>query len=433
MRYFSAAVCSVSVAIGLCAASAAFAQELPAGVFQMKDGRYYQPSTGIMATSTEAFGISAVSSTVADVATSTPAVVPEESFPLLRAVERGQQTLREAIALAGTGKLRTEKTEPDWRRVTLAIWNPKTDGIRLVTADKKGTDLRAVKDGGDISDIDVTYANGLNSSFKIAGSAGEVAVAIRYPIYTARAISKKKKVYDTQEVVYTPYSPALATPQMIEEGKRWFDATIANVYATVKAKGVRSRAFPDKLVADTLDPALVKSIILIEHLDVGSLKLNAPQLNPLYVTLATNKDASFGYSRSAVGALGIVQFMPKTYAAVAKWQAYGLDANFETGMRNAKNAMTAEVAYLDYLLACLPKETIASYATNKNTVHEYVAAAYNGGATRAVKAMAAWEENLDPAERLHVRTRSRLRVETMQYVLKLRQVIKAIAPTTQVS
>jgi soluble lytic murein transglycosylase-like protein len=168
-------------------------------------------------------------------------------------------------------------------------------------------------------------------------------------------------------------------------------------------------------------------------MDVSTLKMNTAQLNPLYVTLATNKEKAFAYSRSSVGAMGIVQFMPKTYAAVAKWNGYGLKSSFDEGMGNATNAITAEVAYLDYLMSCLPKETVALYGTKPTLVHEVVAAAYNGGATRAVKAMAAWEENTDPKQRLHVKTRSRLKLETMNYVLKLRQVMDALFPPTQVS
>ena len=47
--------------------------------------------------------------------------------------------------------------------------------------------------------------------------------------------------------------------------------------------------------------------------------------------------------------------------------------------------------------------------------------------------MSAWEENLDPNERQRVKNRSRLKLETMKYVLKLREVraaFSAILPSS---
>ncbi len=448
MRAFFVTACSITVVFGMSGAVAASAQELPAGILRMADGKYYQPSTGIMTADGSVFGIVAVTSSPALATTTTLPIVPPDlpatsTLPtsvtstqpmpsaLSLAITRAQDELQKTIDADGAGKLRTEKVEPVWRHVTLAIWNPKTDAVRYVKADKNGKELRG--DDPALDAIDVTVANGINSTYVVHGAAGELVVAVRYQISTDRSITKKKKVYDTREVVYTPYSPALATPEIIAAGKKWLDDRIAAVYATLRTSQVKSRALPDKLVSDVLDPSLVKSIIFIEHMDVSTLKMNTAQLNPLYVTLATNTEKAFAYSRSPVGAMGLVQFMPKTYAAVAKWKGYGLNANFEDGMGNATNAITAEVAYLDYLMACLPEDVVAQYATDPTLVHEVVAAAYNGGATRAVKAMAAWDANTDPKQRLSVKTRSRLKLETMNYVLKLRQVMQTLFPPTQVS
>ena len=102
-------------------------------------------------------------------------------------------------------------------------------------------------------------------------------------------------------------------------------------------------------------------------------------------------------------------------------------------MRDPVNALTAQVVYLDYLLAQFPKETRNRAHLFPSFTQEIVAAAYNGGPARVKKAMVVWEENLDPAERLHVLERSRLKKETMQYVTKLRLVRPALMRHVQMA
>lgn len=393
--------------------TSAHAAELPAGVFQMHDGSYFHPADGFVTANLDEM-LAHVSSTSA--ATSTPELPPPApvSFPLKLAIARAQKLLSATMTPP-----RVEKSDTGFRDVSLALWDPKTDAIRVVEVKKKGIELQRVTPGA--PKITVVRSNGINSEFSVA--TGEVVVAIRYPIYTDRKISKKKTVYDVTDAVYTPYSRAIHTPEMVAAGKRWFDETVSGLFADLRASGVPSRAFPDKLLADVMDENFVKSIAIIEHLDNSAFTKNPQrQIESFYVTLAANEDDAYDFAKSSAGALGLVQFIPKTYAALVKWPHLHLNPNFEAGMRDPVNAIRAQTAYLDYLLSRLPDEATASYATNRDLSNEFVAAAYNGGATRVAKAMAVWEENLNPNERLHVKSRSRLKLETMKYVLKLRTV-----------
>ena len=401
-----------SVAIG----GSAYAATLPSGVFQMRDGSYFHPASGFVTSNLDAM-LAHVSSTpplASGGATSTPELPPPTlvSFPLKLAIQRAQELLS-----ATTTPLHVENSDTDFRDVSLALWDPKTDAIRIVDVKKKGTELQRVTPGA--PKIAVIRSNGVNSEFSVA--TGENVVAIRYPIYADRKISKTKTVYDVTDAIYTPYSRAIHTPEMVEAGKRWFEKTVSGLFDDLRAKGVPSRAFPDKLLADVIDENFVKSIAIIEHLDNSAfLKDPRRQIESFYVTLAANEDDAYDFSKSSAGALGLVQFIPSTYAALVKWPHLHLNPNFESGMRDPVNAIRAQTAYLDYLLSRLPDEATTSYASNRDLSHEFVAAAYNGGATRVAKAMVVWEENLDPNERLHVKTRSRLKLETMKYVLKLR-------------
>lgn len=410
-----------SVIVSFVVASSAVAAELPQGVFQMRDGSYFHPASGFTTTNLEEMVVHVSSSTeVMPAATTT-------TFPLKLAISRAQDILQEAIRrdAASSTQPRVESSDDVFRAITLALWNPTTDAIRLVRALKKGRELRS--NGDSIDHISVVRSNGLNSEF-FAGD--EIVVAIRYPIYSEKKGTGKKTVFEVSDVVYTPYSRALHTTEMATEGKRWFDGLVADVFARLRKAGVPSRAFPDRLLSDVMDPAFIKQIAIIEHVNEGALRSGAQwQVDRFFVTLAANEKGAYNYSKSSAGALGLVQFIPKTYAALTRWPHLELDVNFERGMRNPENAIRAQAAYLDYLLSRLPDEARISYANARDRAHEYLAAAYNGGATRVAKAMVVWEENLDPEERLHVRTRSRLRPETMKYVLKLRQLREALKQT----
>ena len=390
---------------GLYATPAVHAAELPAGVFQMHDGAYFHPASG--------FVTSSIDEMIAHLGS-----IKDERFPMLSVIHRAQQFLSTT-----TTPPHVETSDAGWRAVTLALWHPTTStdigAIRSVTFEKKGTRIRALSDS--IRDIRVVRSNGVNSEFTIAN--GDIVVAIRYPMYVDRKISKRTTVYDVSPVVYTPYARAIHTPEMVAEGKRWLSDLIARVFDQLRAEGIPSRAFPNTLLADAVDPTFVASISLIEHLDDSALSRDPlRQIEAFYVTVAANRNDAYDFSMSKAGALGLVQFIPKTYEALTRWPRLRLEKNFEKGMRDPTNAIRAQIAYLDYLLSRLPDEAITAAATRRETSREYVAAAYNGGVTRIARAMNAWEENLDPNERLRIKPRARLKLETMKYVLKLRNV-----------
>ena len=449
MRYSRhlAIICSVAAFVFPGLVQAANADEiLPPGVFHMADGNYYHIATGHTASTLSALELADGISPPDVAPTSSPPVLPTPfptapsspststassttstlvalaNFPLKQAIYQGRALLQAAIDsdLSYIGKVYT--ADPDAQHITLAIWDPKTNAVHTYDAMKSGVKL--TPDAGQTDKVRVTYSNGLNSDFRVTSADGDVVVAIRYSIYTATAASTKKKPkYSRQDVVYTPYSPELQTPQMVAYGQAWLNEQISEVYASLRATGVPSRSLPSRTLADVISPELTQIIMTIEHTDqVATTQAAQNEVDHFYVTLAANEDSSYDFSRSSAGALGLVQFIPSTYKFVASLPHLGLTSNFETGMRKPTNAIKAEVAYLDYLLAQLPKGTASLMDSAPDLAQEYIAAAYNGGAARVKKAMAAWDMNLSTTQRVHVLARSRLKVETMDYVLKLRQV-----------
>jgi hypothetical protein len=413
---------SVSIFAGM--ASVASAQDVL--ILQMKDGSFYNPASGKTAPTRESLlEILGASSASATVVTPTPIVNPEPVLPpLIAAIEKGQTMLREQIALEGLqGRVRGPVIGQETpREVTLAVWDKDTGNIDLVKGIKDGRGL--VLTSPSPSNIVVKSSNWINSDYQ-SQDPTHLVVAVRYPIHYEIKEGKKVVAYDTEQAVYTPYSTTLHQPEVIERGKKIVEDLIASALTDLRARGIKSRAQPDKLVADVIDPNLLTSIAVIEHADSSALRRDAAgTIDRVYATIGLNPGAAYNYSRSSAGALGLFQFIPSTYNSLAK-QGYGLKPNFEEGMRDHQNAMKAAAIYMDIILAQYPAAVRAANTDLKT--FEYIAAGYNGGYGRVKTAIQIWDDQISGALKPHeILKRSRLMPETIDYVKKLRNAIPAM-------
>lgn len=332
-----------------------------------------------------------------------------------------------------------------WVEVTLAIWNSRTDEIKLVEARKNGTGLKIDTPEAGLA-VSVRRTNGVNSSFAVDGGGENVVLAVRYPIFKDISTSSRSPKYELVDVLYTPYSPDIHQTEMVEWGKKTLRSEIGAAYDQYRAAGIKSKAFPDRLLVDVIDPQLVESIALIEHLGVDALLGDdaTKAMESVYVVVGANQKDAYDYSRSSAGALGMVQFIPSTYALMAKRTDLGLIKDFETGMSDPVNAFKAEIAYLDAELATMPLAVKDLYYVDNDRVKEYLSAAYNAGGTRVRRAIVQWGDGWsDPhAEEIAAIARkygpnsattlkvknATLHKETIMYVKKLRQALKILRP-----
>ncbi|MEY4744490.1 MAG: hypothetical protein RL272_435 [Candidatus Parcubacteria bacterium] len=349
------------------------------------------------------FAISAQAQTVpqadmnATEAPSAPVVSPvSDPAPpsMVDAILRARRMLQDIVdARSKTRKQPYPAASANTAKVTFAVWNRKTDAIALIEAAKSGTGLAITS--GPILPIKVTYNAKLYSQYALPASTDSLVVGVIYPVISTTGTGKRKKAF-AADTVYVPYDPAFYTPEMLGAGSDYLSFLIQQAYDEMRAKGIRSRAFPDKLVVDVIDPYLVKSIAVIEHSDHQQLLSDDdPErtVGRFLVKLAANRDSAFDASISTAGAAGLVQFIPSTYALmVRKRPDLGLIPDFRQGMADHQNAVKAQVAYLDEDLAGM-SAVRELYVRDKAKAAEFLAASYNGGSVRVKRAYTTYGED----------------------------------------
>jgi len=400
-------------------------------VFQMADGAFYDPRSGLHAASANdlyiKLGLDPNNLIFENVASSLSADA-EQKAPLIAAVERAQASLQKQIDEDDAKRFTPEIVTSDstWRNVMLAVWNKRTEEISFLKGRKNGMQLELEQD----ADVKVARTNYVNSEY-VLGDKDTLVVAVRYPILKKIATAK----YEVHDVVYSPFSKDLFVPDLIQEGEDYINNVADQAFQAMRDKQVPSRAYPGKLMADVVDKDLLKTLIIIEHSDITSLSRNPEDaVNRVLATFGLNKGSTYNYAKSGAGALGIAQFMPSTYTSFVRRTQLALTPDFEAGMFDHENAVRAQAAYLDDALASLPPVT-RELGMGNAKVKEYLAASYNGGYAKVKTAMQIWDEQISgelaPYE---IKSRSRLHAETIQYVKKLRYALPQIMgmnPQTQ--
>lgn len=370
-----------------------------------------------------------------------PVVTPEPPAPLTmsEAIAKGRAMLQAAVAERNAA--RKSPTYPVANRnsanVTLAVWDRDDDTFALVDFRKSGDEL--VHTGGPALPVRVSLSAKINSVYVLPPETNALVVGVIYPNVINVGTTRAPK-WAASETVVTPYQSVFYTPEMLSAGSDYLSFLIQDAYDELDAKGIMSRAFPDKPLTEIVDPYLVKSIAIIEHSGVYDLTKPDDQdkaIGRFLVRLAINGESAFGGAISTAGAAGMVQFIPSTYKLmVDRRPDLALIPDFRTGMANHQNAVKAQVAYLDMDLANMAMAKTA-YVTDKSKAAEFLAASYNGGQTRVRRAFNAYGSNWSQAATdlralavqlngkqaapLAVIKANSLRAETVGYVAKLKR------------
>jgi hypothetical protein len=374
-------------------------------ILQMGDGRFYAPASGLSASSRHDLLVmlgyesaaAAETGTVAGISTAVSEEILQKE-QMLAAIAHGKAMLREGLNDPSRKARITEqvKKDDDWREITLAVWQKEKGEYFTVNLLKNGKELEFLHEEGDVFDISVKRSNGVNSEFAFDRPGTNIVVAIRYPIISISGTAKNPQV-KVEEVVYTPYSSALHTPEIVKEGERILEAYFQQALEELKASHVRSYAYPNRLISDVADPELTKLLGLIEHTDRSVLEKDPRRvIEVMFVTVALNPEDAYAYAKSSAGASGVMQFMPKTYAKLAAKDAHGLNKDFDKGTRSLPNAIKAEIIFMDQLRAeLLPTLKKYGFEDDEARVREILVAAYNAGGPRVKKAIPVWKSQVE--------------------------------------
>src|SRR5713101_2733350 len=262
--------------------------------------------------------------------------------------------------------------------VTVAALDTDTSKISTFSLPKneflvKDADLSASMQTGATVRVHVVRANGVNTALTVANvSTGRtlIPLMVQFPIVKSGAV--------TEMAYYTSAHPALLSPGVTDAGKAYVRRMLAAAAARLAQDGV------------TVSPDIVdiaEHLCIVEHTDHKRFKnedhtVLFPEILSLY---ALNEGNTFRYSVSTAGAGGMIQMIPRTYAAIRQQHAnVSLQSDFVSGMRDHANALEAMLLYMNDTWNNLSRSTEVQDALSNGiaTKPELLAAGYNSNPMR---------------------------------------------------
>jgi hypothetical protein len=350
----------------------AFAQEpasLPDGAQSLIDSIYNYPQQG---------------------APAGPAAVVKPAFNILDEIKRAQAFLKGRTAgyarqfskrkvtivdRRGRKKLRLRFAETVAPNFLLAVENLHERELRAVLITDKG----CATDGFEVVRL---RSNGVASRFQVRYPEEMAVLAIRTIVHG--------RYGGWEEVVYTPYSPEIDTPEVRRAGYDYLVDQIGLALADLERRQVRLRALGPLLYSDQLaDVIFVLSII--EHMDPERFKsCTAEQedalIREVLTVIGANAENAYAYSKSPAGARGLFQFMPATYERIRrKYPGAALVRDFVEGSTDHVNAAKASLLLFDSDLADLSRKLLLNVQDDMEAIGRVLAASYNCGPKRVQK------------------------------------------------
>ena len=280
--------------------------------------------------------------------------------------------------------------------VQLAAFNSTTGQMNVLSIDKasfltKGGDYQMVSNLGANLRVRIVRANGVNTSVIVSDAATRRAL---YPLMVRYPIEKSGNV---QPAYYVSAHPALVSEELAASGKTYVSSMLNQAAQSLAADGIY-------IPADLIEVA--SHLVIVEHTDHKRFREeDRAEIYPEVLSLyALNRGDTYRYSVSSAGAGGMIQMIPRTYAAIREQHPnVTLDPNFVSGMQNHANALKAMLLYINDTWEFLQSQDEVKQALSSGTATkiELLAAGYNSNPYRLPKYLAnggsGWR-SLIPAE-----------------------------------
>ena len=241
--------------------------------------------------------------------------------------------------------------------------------------------------------VQIKWWNLFNSVYEIPGHPELVVVANKFLVERKYLPEQQnlRLVLDGPDskytdMVYAPYSEQIHTADVVASGKQYINDRADAALKDLRIKRVASRTVPDKLVVDVVPPDLVKNIILAETVDPGWLGFaddgGLALAERALVIIGANREWAYRYTNSKAGANGLAQFIEPTYdLMVERYPEAGLIKDHTLGMADHTNAFKAIALLFDNETKAIQDKTA------QPVTREMLAAAYNGGPSRVIRAV----------------------------------------------
>jgi len=318
-------------------------------------------------------------------------------------VTEGQALLRDVelkYVLTGKGKRQTLRGRP----VAFALWSEAKQEWTVAQIElprppikwkpgRKPLSFRMLTPGIEARHVKGTGAERLMFAFTRDGESLKV-YGRKFPVFDNKLVKRKRWVEVVQTakpIVYLPFTEDTFDPGFVSGGKDYLVATAAQALAELRLAQVPSRAFPGKLLADSIPLQVVTTLAVIEQTDDRDyVEKQALAFDEVLSQYGLKQGEAYRYSVSSAKALGPMQFTNRrgngTYSLVVRrCPGARLDPVFESGATNLLNAMKAAVCLLDIELAQMRAEIREAYQDNPVVLGIFPVAAYNGGPRNVTK------------------------------------------------
>lgn len=324
-------------------------------------------------------------------------------------------------------------TDPE-REIALVIMDLITGDLDLIKITEKGNNL-TVPPGYEIENV--TRPNGItnnawNTCRRVITPENKAIILNVWPHYVNERVprvskNKRGKTITTHQTieridnrVYGPYCEEVHVAEFVQSGVDRRKSIPRQAMDILRERGVMSRAFPDKLIADVehLRLEYFEGLSLIEHMDYGEFLLDPRKsAERVDVILGMNGENGYRFTCSRAGACGWVQYTKRTWNAIdSKYPAVQLPA-FETGAPDHLYSMIAAILLFDNNLDSAIKKFGLSILNNSDLLGEMLFANFNGGTVRPYGALKA-----SILKSLEDWLTNPMRTETQQYIEKWRYV-----------